>query len=46
MYDGLRAWTFILRAVAEFAPVVAYDRAGIWQTGGASILPSNPRPDR
>ena len=29
MYDGLSAWTSILSDVAEFAPVVAYDRAGI-----------------
>lgn len=29
MNDGLSAWTSILSEVAEFAPVVAYDRAGI-----------------
>lgn len=29
MYDGLSAWTAVIGHVAEFAPVVAYDRAGI-----------------
>jgi hypothetical protein len=29
MFDGLSAWTSIIEDVAEFAPVVTYDRAGI-----------------
>lgn len=29
MFDGLSAWTSVIGPVAEFAPVVAYDRAGI-----------------
>jgi pimeloyl-ACP methyl ester carboxylesterase len=42
MNDGLSAWTSILSRVAEFAPVVAYDRAGI---GGSEPdgLPPTPR---
>lgn len=29
MFDGLSAWGSVIGQVAEFAPVVAYDRAGI-----------------
>lgn len=32
MLDGISAWTSIFEDVAEFAPVVAYDRAGIGQS--------------
>ncbi len=41
MYDGLRAWTSILSDVAEFAPVIAYDRAGI---GGSEPDGMTPTP--
>lgn len=32
MYDGLRAWFPVIDDVAAFAPVVAYDRAGIGES--------------
>ncbi len=32
MLDGISAWTSIFDDIAEFAPVVAYDRAGIGQS--------------
>ncbi len=32
MYDGLSAWTSLIGHVAEFAPVIAYDRAGIGES--------------
>lgn len=32
MFDGLSAWTSVIGDVAEFAPVVAYDRAGIGES--------------
>jgi pimeloyl-ACP methyl ester carboxylesterase len=32
MLDGISAWTSIIEDVAAFAPVIAYDRAGIGQS--------------
>jgi pimeloyl-ACP methyl ester carboxylesterase len=40
MYDGLSAWTSVLHEVAEFAPVVAYDRAGIGGSEPDGVAPT------
>jgi pimeloyl-ACP methyl ester carboxylesterase len=40
MYDGLSAWTSVLSDVAEFAPVVAYDRAGIGGSAPDGVEPT------
>ena len=40
MYDGLSAWTSILHEVAEFAPVLAYDRAGIGGSEPDGVVPT------
>jgi pimeloyl-ACP methyl ester carboxylesterase len=43
MFDGLLAWTPIVERVAEFAPVVAYDRAGVGESepDGAQPTPQH-----
>lgn len=40
MFDGLSAWTSIIGDVAEFAPVVAYDRAGIGESEPDGQVPT------
>ena len=40
MYDGLSAWTSVLGQVAEFAPVVAYDRAGVGGSEPDGVAPT------
>ncbi len=40
MFDGLSAWTSIIGDVAEFAPVVAYDRAGIGESEPDGEVPT------
>ncbi len=40
MYDGLSAWTSLIGLVAEFAPVIAYDRAGIGESEPDGEVPT------
>lgn len=40
MYDGLLAWTPIVDQVAAFAPVVAYDRAGVGKSEPDGVTPT------
>lgn len=40
MYDGLSAWTSVFEEVAEFAPVVAYDRAGVGGSEPDGVAPT------
>jgi pimeloyl-ACP methyl ester carboxylesterase len=42
MYDGISAWSALIGQVADFAPVIAYDRAGI---GGSEADGEVPTPD-
>lgn len=40
MHDGLSAWTTIIGDVARFAPVIAYDRAGIGESEPDGVRPT------
>lgn len=40
MYDGLSAWTALIDEMGDFAPVVAYDRAGVGESDPDGEVPT------